>query len=98
MGGASQCQRRGTWSPDRHDPDPESDVQELIQKLTSQADLTEEQAKQAIDVFIGVIDDRLPDPMVAPVIEALKGNDDAAKQLEAAAEGALSKLGGMFSK
>lgn len=71
-------------------------MQQLIQKLTSQADLTEEQAKQAIDVFIGVIDDRMPDPMVEPVIEALKGNDDAAKQLEAAAEGALGKLGGMF--
>lgn len=71
-------------------------MQELIQKLTAQAELTEEQAKQAIDVFIGVVDDRLPDAMVAPVVEALKGNDDAAKQLEAAAEGALNKLGGMF--
>ena len=71
-------------------------MQQLISKLVSQADLTEEQAKQAIDVFIGVIDDRLPDAMVNPVVEALKGNDDAASQLEAAADGALGKLGGMF--
>lgn len=71
-------------------------MEQLIQKLKSQADLSEEQAKQAIDVFIGVIDDRLPDAMVNPVVEALKGNDDAAQQLEAAADGALSKLGGMF--
>lgn len=76
--------------------DHEDTVEQLIQKLTTQADLTEEQAKQAIDVFIGVIDDRLPDAMVNPVVEALKGNDDAAKQLEAAADGALGKLGSMF--
>lgn len=71
-------------------------MQGLIEKLTSQADITEEQAKQAIDVIVGVIEDRLPDALANPVIEALKGNDDAASQLEAAADGALGKLGGMF--
>lgn len=71
-------------------------MQDLIEKLTSQADITEEQAKQAIDVFIGVIDDRLPDALANPVIEALKGNDDAVSQLESAADGALGKLSGMF--
>lgn len=71
-------------------------MQGLIEKLTSQADITEEQAKQVIDVIVGVIDDRLPDALANPVIEALKGNDDAASKLEAAAEGALGKLGGMF--
>lgn len=71
-------------------------MEQLINKLTSEANLTQEQAKQAIDVFIGVIDDRLPDAIVNPVVEALKGNDDAAKQLQSAAEGALGKLGGMF--
>ena len=45
---------------------------------------------------VGCIDDRLPDALANPVIEALKGNDDAASKLEAAAEGALGKLGGMF--
>ncbi len=73
-------------------------MQGLIEKLTSQADITEEQAKKAIDVIVGVIDDRLPDALANPVIEALKGNDDAASKLEAAAEGALGKLGGMFGK
>lgn len=71
-------------------------MQNLIEKLTSQADITEEQAKKAIDVIIGVIDDRLPNAISGPVVEALKGNDDAASQLEAAAEGALGKLGKMF--
>lgn len=71
-------------------------MQGLIEKLTSQADITEEQAKKVIDVIVGVIDDRLPDALANPVIEALKGNDDAASKLEAAAEGALGKLGGMF--
>lgn len=71
-------------------------MQGLIEKLTSQADITEEQAKQVIDVIVGVIDDRLPDALANPVIEALKGNDDAASKLEAAADGALGKLGGMF--
>ena len=71
-------------------------MQGLIEKLTSQADITEEQAKKVIDVIVGVIDDRLPDALANPVIEALKGHDDAASKLEAAAEGALGKLGGMF--
>ncbi len=71
-------------------------MQGLIEKLTSQVDITEEQAKQVIDVIVGVIDDRLPDALANPVIEALKGNDDAASQLESAAEGALGRLGGMF--
>ena len=82
--------------PTTHAHDHEDTVEQLIQKLTDQANLTEEQAKQAIDVFIGVIDDRLPDAMANPVIEALKGNDDAARQLEAAADGAMDKLKGMF--
>ena len=71
-------------------------MQDLIDKLTSQVDITEEQAKQAIDVIVGVIDDRLPDAIANPVVEALKGNDDAASQLEAAADSVTEKLGGMF--
>ena len=73
-------------------------MQQLIEKLTSRADITEEQAKQVIDVFIGVIDDRLPDTLVNPVIEALKGNDDAASKLQAAANGALGELRGLFNR
>lgn len=71
-------------------------MQDLIDKLTSQADITEEQAKQAIDVIVGVIEDRLPDALANPVVEALKGNDDAASQLEAAADGVSDKVKGMF--
>ena len=71
-------------------------MQQLIDKLTSQVDITEDQAKEVIDVIVGVINDRLPDALANPVVEALKGNDDAASQLESAAEGALGKLGGMF--
>lgn len=71
-------------------------MQGLIEKLTSQVDITEDQAKQVIDVIVGVVEDRLPDALANPVVEALKGNDDAASQLEAAADGALGKLGGMF--
>lgn len=72
-------------------------MQDLIDKLTSQADITEEQAKQAIDVIVGVIDDRLPEALANPVIEALKGNDDAASQLEAAADGISDEVKAMFS-
>lgn len=73
-------------------------MQQLIDKLTARADITEEQAKQVIDVIVGVIDDRLPDALANPVIEALKGNDDAASKLEAAADGALGELRGMFNR
>lgn len=73
-------------------------MDQLIRKLMDQASLTEEQARQAVDVFVVVIDSRLPDVLSKPVIEAIKGSDAAVTQLKAVAEGALGKLGGMFGR
>lgn len=53
-------------------------MNELVQKLTTEAGLTEEQAAKALDVIKEFIQSKVP-PMMHPMIEsflATKNNDD----------------------
>lgn len=70
-------------------------MQELVSKLMDRADLSEEQAKQAVDVVAGFLEDRLPDAVAGPVLGQLRG-DDAADKLQQGVEGAKDQLGKLF--
>lgn len=66
-------------------------MQELVQKLIDRADLTEEQAKQAVDVVAGYLEDRLPQGVAEPVLGHLRG-DDAATKLQEGVAGAADAV------
>lgn len=63
---------------------------ELISRLVSQANLSDEQAKKVAEVVRGFLKDKLPAPLQGPVDSALTGaNVDAALDQ---AKGLLGKL------
>lgn len=70
-------------------------MQELVQRLSQNANLTDEQARQAVDVVKNFLSDKLPDPIAGPVMSALDG-EDVSDKLQGAVEGLKGKLGGMF--
>jgi 3-dehydroquinate synthetase len=61
-------------------------MKELINRLVSQADLTEEQAEKAASVVKGFLTEKLPEALRGPVDSALSGQNvdnafDQAKNL-----------------
>lgn len=68
-------------------------MQELIGRLTENANLSPEQAQQAVDVVRNFLSDKLPDPIAGPVMSALEG-EDAGDQLSSAVDGLKGKLFG----
>lgn len=65
-------------------------MKELVAKLVSQADLSEDQAKKVADVVRNFLSEKLPAPLKGPVDSALTGEnvDSALEQ----AKGMLGKL------
>lgn len=65
-------------------------MKELVAKLVSQADLSEDQAKKVADVVRNFLAEKLPAPLKGPVESALTGEnvDNALEQ----AKGMLGKL------
>jgi hypothetical protein len=57
-------------------------MDELIKLVSSKVGISEAQAKQAVDVVLGFLQDKLPEPLSG--------------QIEAAVEGDLSGLGDML--
>ena len=65
-------------------------MKELVASLVAKADLTEEQAQKVADVRSEHLQEKLPEPIREPVINALSGhNVDWAAD---AAKGFLSKI------
>lgn len=65
-------------------------MKELINRLVSQANLSEAQAGQVADVLRNFLSEKLPEPLRGPVLSALTGENvgSAADQ----AKGMLGKL------
>jgi hypothetical protein len=66
-------------------------MKELIANLVSQANLSEEQAKQAADVVRNFLSARLPEAIRGPVESALTGEN-----VDGAVDTARNMLGGLF--
>ena len=64
-------------------------MKELVAKLVSQADLSEEQAKKVADVVRNFLAEKLPAPLKGPVENALTGEN---------VENALDQAKGMLGK
>lgn len=64
---------------------------ELISRLVSQANLSEDQAKKVADVVRGFLADKLPEPLRGPVEGALTGAN-----VGSAVEQAKGMLGKLF--
>jgi hypothetical protein len=66
---------------------------ELITRLISQANLSEDQAKKVADVVRGFLADKLPEPLRGPVEGALTGQN-----VDNAVDRAKGLLGNMAGK
>jgi hypothetical protein len=66
---------------------------ELITRLISQANLSEDQAKKVADVVRGFLADKLPEPLRGPVEGALTGQN-----VDSAVDKAKGLLGDMAGK
>lgn len=66
-------------------------MKELIARLVSQANLTEEQAAQAATVVRQFLNERLPEPIRGPVESCLTGEN-----VDGAVDTARTMLGGLF--
>lgn len=72
-------------------------MEELVNVVQSKTGLSEAKAKQAVEVVVSFIKDKLPSPLAAQVDAALKNEaltDQAANLLDQGAKG----LGGLLGK
>jgi hypothetical protein len=68
-------------------------MKELITRLVSQADLTEEQAERVAQVVRDFLVEKLPDSIEGPVLAALSG-----KNVDNAADALRSAIGSIFGR
>lgn len=68
-------------------------MKELIGQLIEKANLTEEQANQAVSVIKNFLGDRLPDVIRGPVEAALTG-----ERVQDVTDQAKDMLGGLFGR
>jgi hypothetical protein len=66
-------------------------MDELINQITSRVGITEEQAKQAVEVVVGFLKDNLPEPIASQIEPALKGDVSGLGDV-------AGSLGGLFGK
>jgi hypothetical protein len=68
-------------------------MKELIHRLVSQADLTEEQAERVAQVVRDFLVEKLPDSIEGPVLAALSG-----KNVDGAADALRNAIGSIFGR
>jgi len=66
-------------------------MDELVKLVTDKVGISEAQAKQAVDVVLGFLKDKLPSPVAGQVEAALKGDLSGLGDV-------AGKLGGLFGK
>jgi uncharacterized protein (DUF2267 family) len=66
-------------------------MDELVKLVSNKVGIPEAQAKQAVEVVLGFLKERLPKPMAKQVDAALKGDLSGL-------EGMAGDLGGLFGK
>lgn len=65
-------------------------MDELIKMVSSKVGISEAQAKEAVEIVIGFLKDKLPSPVAGQIDAVLEGDMDVG--------GVAGKLGGMFGK
>jgi uncharacterized protein (DUF2267 family) len=65
-------------------------MDELIKMVSSKTGISEAQAKEAIEIVLGFLKDKLPSPVAGQIDAVLKGDMDVG--------GVAGTLGGLFSK
>lgn len=68
----------------------EDSMDELIKMVSSKVGISEAQAKEAVEIVIGFLKDKLPSPVAGQIDAVLEGDMDVG--------GVAGKLGGMFGK
>jgi hypothetical protein len=66
-------------------------MDELTKQIAERTGISQEQARQAVELTLGFVKEKLPAPVAAQVDSLLGGQGDAAGQ-------ALGMLGGLFGK
>lgn len=69
-------------------------MDDIIRKLVQQLGLSEDIARKAVELILGQLEDKLPEP-IASQLEGIMNGDVDLKDL-GGDEGLLGKLGGMF--
>jgi uncharacterized protein (DUF2267 family) len=72
----------------------EKTMDELIKTISSKVGISEKQAKEAVDMVLAFLKDKLPEPLAGQLEGALKGDLSGLGDLG----DALGGLGGMFGK
>jgi uncharacterized protein (DUF2267 family) len=72
-------------------------VEELVKNISKKLGLSEDMARQAVDMVISFIKDKLPDS-IATQLDAFLGSDDLLEQAGDIAEGLEGLLGGLGKK
>jgi uncharacterized protein (DUF2267 family) len=69
----------------------EAKMDELVKMVTDKVGISEAQAKQAVNVVLGFLKDKLPEPIAGQLEAALKGDLSGLDDL-------VGGLGGLFGK
>jgi len=69
----------------------EETMDELVKTVSSKVGISEAQAKQAVDIVLGFLQDKLPAPVAGQLDAALQGDMSGLDDL-------VGGLGGMFGK
>lgn len=64
-------------------------MEDIIKQVADKANITEEQAKIAVELIVDILKDRLPAPLAGQIDGALSGEGS---------KGLGDKLGGLFGK
>jgi hypothetical protein len=69
-------------------------MDDIIRQLVQQLGLSEEMAKQAVELVLEKLEGVLPEPIGSQLVGIMNGDVDLSKPAED--EGLLGKLGGLF--
>jgi hypothetical protein len=72
-------------------------MDELINQISSRTGISNDQAKQAVDMAMGFVKSKLPEPLASQVDGLLAGGGGAADVM-GAVQDKLGDLGGMLGK
>jgi hypothetical protein len=67
-------------------------MDQIVNQIAEQTGISKDQARQAVQMVMGVLQDRLPAPIAAQIQGVLGGDTDGASQQ------IMGSIGGMFGK
>ncbi len=73
-------------------------MDELLKMVSEKANISTDQAKQAVDAVMAYLGDKLPAPVASQVKALLSGGTGAAGAVSGTVDDAVKGLGGVFGK